>query len=145
MDTLDQQIELDSDKLRINNSIKENLITAGKWARFLSIIGFIFTGIIGIFALVVLISSMATGYGGLFLLMGVGYLVASVIMVFPSLYLIRYAISIEKGLNSNKQGEFDYAVQNMKSFFKFMGIYTIVVIGLYLLMILFSIIGKTAL
>jgi hypothetical protein len=145
MDILDQQIELDSDKLRINNSIKENLITAGKWARFLSIIGFIFTGIIGIFALVVLISSMATGYGGLFLLMGVGYLVASVIMVFPSLYLIRYAISIEKGLNSNKQGEFDYAVQNMKSFFKFMGIYTIVVIGLYLLMILFSIIGKTAL
>jgi hypothetical protein len=145
MDTLDQQIELDSDKLRINNSIKENLITAGKWARFLSIIGFIFTGIIGIFALVVLISSLATGYGGLFLLMGVGYLVASVIMVFPSLYLIRYAISIEKGLNSNKQGEFDYAVQNMKSFFKFMGIYTIVVIGLYLLMILFSIIGKTAL
>jgi len=134
MDTLDRDIELDSDKLKISNSIKENLITAAKWARFLAIIGFVFTGFMGIASLVLLVSAMASGIG-LLMLMAVVYIGLTIVMIFPSLYLIRFAGSTEKGLNSNKQSEFDYGIQNLKSLFKFMGIYTIVLIALYIVYI----------
>jgi hypothetical protein len=134
MDTLDQHIELDSDKLRINNSIKENLITAAKWARFLAVIGFIFTGLMGIASLVLVVTAMSSGMGLLVLLAFV-YVGLTIVMIFPALYLIRFAGSTEKGLSSNKQGEFDYGIQNLKSLFKFTGIYTIVFIALYVIYI----------
>lgn len=134
MDTLDQHIELDADKLKINNSIKENLMIAAKWARFLAIIGFIFTGFMGIASLFLLVTAMASGIGML-MLMAVVYIGLTLVMIFPALYLIRFAGSTEKGLNSNKQGEFDYGIQNLKSLFKFTGIYTIVVIALYIVYI----------
>jgi predicted RND superfamily exporter protein len=134
MDTLDQHIELDTDKLKINNSIKENLITAAKWARFLAIIGFVFTGFMGIASLFLLVTAMASGIGML-MLMAVVYIGLTLVMIFPALYLIRFAGSTEKGLNANKQGEFDYGIQNLKSLFKFTGIYTIVVIALYIVYI----------
>ena len=134
MDALDQHIELDSDQLKINNSIKENLITAAKWARFLAIIGFVFTGFMGIASLFVLVTAMASGIGML-MFMAVVYIGLTVVMIFPALYLIRFAGSTEKGLSSNKQGEFDYGIQNLKSLFKFTGIYTIVVIVLYIVYI----------
>lgn len=144
MDTLDQHIELDSDKLRINNSIKENLITAAKWARFLAIMGFIFVGFMGIASLFILITALSSGVP-YFIGMGLGYLILTVIFIFPGLYLIRFAGSTEKGLNSNKQGEFDYGVQNLKSLFKFMGIYTIVLVSIYILFFLFAAFAKTSL
>lgn len=134
MDALDQHIELDSDQLKINNSIKENLMTAAKWARFLAIIGFVFTGFMGIASLFVLVTAMASGIGML-MFMAVVYIGLTLVMIFPALYLIRFAGSTEKGLNSNKQGEFDYGIQNLKSLFKFTGIYTIVVIVLYIVYI----------
>lgn len=134
MDALDQHIELDSDQLKINNSIKENLITAAKWARFLAIIGFVFTGFMGIVSLFLLVTAMASGIGML-MFMAVVYIGLTAVMIFPALYLIRFAGSTEKGLNSNKQGEFDYGIQNLKSLFKFTGIYTIVIIALYIIYI----------
>lgn len=140
MDTLDQNIELDSDKLKITNSIKQNLITTAKWARFLAIVGFIFTGFLGIASLIMLVTAMTTGFAPL-VLMGLVYVVLTVVMLFPGLYLIRFAGSIEKGLNSNKQGEFDYGIENLKSLFKFMGIYTIVLIGIYILFFLVAGLG----
>ena len=134
MDTLDQNIELNSDKLKINNSIKENLLIAAKWARFLAIIGFIFTGFLGIASLFMLVTSLASGFAPL-MLVAVVYIGMTVLMIFPALYLIRFAGSTEKGLNSNKQGEFDYGIQNLKSLFKFSGIYTIVLIAIYIVYI----------
>lgn len=134
MDALDQQIELDSDKLKINNSIRENLITAAKWARFLAIIGFIFTGLMGVGSLGLLVSAMTSGFGPLFLVAFI-YVFLTIAMIFPALYLIRFANATEKGLNSGKQGEFDFGIQNLKSLFKFSGIYMIVFIVVYVIYI----------
>lgn len=138
MDTLDQNIELDGDKLKVSNSIKEHLITSASWARFLAIVGFIFTGITAIGALVMLVAAMSTGFGPL-IGMAFLYVGLAVAMIFPALYMIRFAISITKGLNSTKQSEFEYGVQNLKSFFKFSGIFTIVFLALYIILIFIGI------
>lgn len=135
MDTLDQNIELDNEKLKISNSIKENLMITAKWARFLAIVGFIFVGILGIASLFLIVTSLASGYGPLIFISFV-YIILTIVMLFPALYLIRFAAAAEKGLGSNKQGEFDYAIENMKSLFKFSGIYTIVMIALYIVYVI---------
>jgi len=101
----------------------------------LAIISFIFVGLMGVGSLIALIGALVTGFGPL-MLMALVYVVLTVVMVFPGLYLIRYAMSIEKGLGSNSQTEFEIAIENLKSFFKFMGIYTIVVISLYIIMMI---------
>ncbi|WP_430402370.1 hypothetical protein [Fluviicola sp.] len=134
MDTLDQNIELNGDKLKVSNSIKEHLITSAKWARFLAIVGFVFAGITAIGSLVMLVAALSTGFGPL---IGAAFLYVglAVVMIFPALYMIRFAMSITKGLNSSKQSEFEYGVQNLKSYFKFSGIFTIVFLGLYIILI----------
>lgn len=134
MDALDQHLELDSDQLKISQSIREYLLTSAKWARFLAIIGFIFTGFMGIASLFLLVTAMISGIGSLILIAAV-YLVLTAVMILPALYLIRFAGSAERGLNSGKQEEFDYGIQNLKSLFKFSGIYTIVLIVLYMIYI----------
>jgi len=134
MDTLDQNIELDNDKLKVSNSIKEHLITSAKWARFLAIIGFIFAGITAIGSLVMLFAALSTGFGPL-IGMSFLYVGLAVVMIFPALYMIRFAMSVTRGLNSNKQSEFEVGVQNLKSYFKFSGIFTIVFLGLYIILI----------
>ncbi|TSJ47670.1 hypothetical protein [Fluviicola chungangensis] len=138
MDTLDQNIELDSDKLKVSQSIREHLLTSAKWARFLAIVGFIFTGFTAIASLIMLITALSTGFGPL-IGMAFLYIGLTVAMIFPALYMIRFAGSITKGLNSNKQSEFEFGVQNLKSFYKFSGIFTIVFLSLYIILIFIGI------
>ncbi|MDR0802583.1 DUF5362 family protein [Fluviicola sp.] len=81
------------------------------------------------------VASLAGGFTPL-ILVSIVYIGLTIVMIFPALYLIRFAASIEKGLNSNRQGEFDYAIQSMKSLFKFSGIYVIVVVVMYIIYVL---------
>ena len=135
MDSLDQNLNLKSGQVEVTDNIKQHLLTTASWTRFLAIISFIFVGLMGVGSLIALIGALVTGFGPL-MLMALVYVVLTVVMVFPGLYLIRYAMSIEKGLGSNSQTEFEIAIENLKSFFKFMGIYTIVVISLYIIMMI---------
>jgi hypothetical protein len=135
MDTLDQNMEMDIDKLKVSQSVKEHLLTSAKWARFLAIVGFIFTGLTAIGSLFMVVTAISTGFGPL-IGMSFLYIGLTVAMIFPALYMIRFAGSITKGLNSNKQSEFEYGVQNLKSFYKFSGIFTIVFLSLYIILII---------
>ncbi|WP_343633520.1 hypothetical protein [Fluviicola sp.] len=135
MDTLDQNMGMDSDNLKVSQSVKEHLLTSAQWARFLAIVGFIFTGLTAIGSLFMVITALATGFGPL-IGMAFLYIGLTVAMIFPALYMIRFAGSITKGLNSNKQSEFEYGVQNLKSFYKFSGIFTIVFLSLYIILII---------
>ncbi len=135
MDSLDQNLNLKSGSVEVTDSVKQHFLAAAKWTRFLAIISFIFGGILGIFSLIALIGALVTGVGILILgaFLYVGF---TVVMIFFGIYLIKYSMSIEKGLNSNNQSEFELGIENLKSFFKLAGIYTIVFIGLYIILMI---------
>ncbi|ASS48808.1 MAG: hypothetical protein A3D31_06300 [Candidatus Fluviicola riflensis] len=139
-ESIDQGINLSSSELKITEYIRKDLTTAAKWGKFLAIIGFVVVGLMFIAALFMLISAatMPSFISGQFFLMGFVYIIMAVIFVFPTLYLLRFSNSTQTGLRSENQVDFEFGIENLRSLFKFMGIYTIVVLGLYTLIILFG-------
>jgi hypothetical protein len=57
---------------------------------------------------------------------------------FPCLYLFRFAQKMKQALNHSDQESLITSLGNLKACFRFMGILTIVVLGIYLLVIVIA-------
>ena len=118
------------------------------WTYFLSILGFIGIGLmvlVGIFFSVAM-GSMPGGnpYENLGINMsyfGLIYIVLGLIYFFPILYLFNFSRKMKIALSSNNNDELTDAFSNLKSHYKFAGIFTIVVISLYILIIVVAMIA----
>lgn len=117
------------------------------WTKFLSILGFIFIGfmILGGLAMFVMgtafMSNMNMGNvipGSFF---GVFYILLSIIYLIPTLQLYNCSTHLSYSQQSGSIEEFITAFGKLKSFFKFWGILSIVLIGLYILIFIGVIIG----
>jgi hypothetical protein len=145
MDTLDQNFHSDKSGIRVSNDAKANFITIGKWVKFLGIMGFISVGFLAILALIMIIGGSTVSLGGeQMMLIGFLYLVIAGVYIYPALYLVRTSKHLSEAFNRDSQSSFELGVENMKSFFKFVGIFTIVVISLYILMILVAVFAASA-
>jgi Family of unknown function (DUF5362) len=132
-------------KLEVEEMSSRFLSETAKWAKFLSIVGFVLTGLLVIVALFAgtLFASMTgmAGSGlpaGFSIIITVIYLLLAVLYFFPCLYLFRFAVKMKKALAENNQVELSSSFENLKSCFKFMGIMTIVIFSVYLLAIVFG-------
>ncbi|MEM9236253.1 MAG: DUF5362 family protein [Verrucomicrobiota bacterium] len=112
------------------------------WVRFCSIIGFIASGLMilaGLFMMVgggLLAASAESGafpFSGFPMVMGLIYIVFSIIYLFPSFKLWKYASSIANLLNSNSTMDLETALDAQRSFWKFVGILLAIIIGIYIL------------
>lgn len=136
MNTIDDQ-EFGTD-LRITETAKSYLLEACKWGKFLAIIGFIFIG------LTIIGSVIGLGNASQFNAISSGFFVGSalirillvVLYFFPTFYLYKFSEKTKLGLTQGSQNETDEGLGFLKSLFKFIGIYTIVMLGLLLIMIL---------
>lgn len=143
--------------LSIDPVTKAHLSETGKWARFLAIVGFIFLGLMviaGIY-LSITFSSLEpydSPYGvnpsGMVAAMGVGmmifYILFAVIMFFPLLFLLRFANKIKTALAANDQELLNTSFQNLKAYFRFIGIITIIGLAFFGIGILFGMVGAIA-
>ena len=131
--TLDKEVILSLEEIR-------------RWANFLSIVGFIGIGLmllVGFF-----IGSMLNSFGGSAFssipaqLVSVVYIVIALIYFFPVYYLYQFATKMKTALYEMHQESLTESFKNMKSLFRFLGIFTILIISLYLIalisMFLFS-------
>jgi hypothetical protein len=143
MDELDQTT---TDGLKISLPSLAYLSEASKWAKFLAIMGFIFCGIIVIVAFFVgtlFSGSMGDSrFAALGALGGAGitilYIILGLIYFFPCLYLFNFASKMQVAIRSRNQYLLDDSFKNLKSCFKFMGIFTIVILSFYVLIIIFA-------
>lgn len=123
--------------ISINNEIKHYLIETSKWAKFLSILGYIGVGFLilgGIVASIGLsIFSSISDFGFPMALVGLVYIVLGVLYYFPVSYLHKFSVQVKNGLTSNNQEAVNTGFENLKSLFKFMGIFMIVVLSIYVL------------
>lgn len=123
------------------------LTTAGKWANFLGILGFIFCALFLIPALSMgaIMSKVAesapynpmfaafAGFGGV---LTVFYIVLDVLYFFFALYLYQFATKIKAGIKFSDSATVTVGLGKLKSFFKLWGIVTIVIIVLYVVAII---------
>ncbi len=144
METIDTNFS--NNGLVVGNEAKHYILFAAKWANFLAIMGFISIGFMIIAGLFVLsIGSAFTGLPGAppMGLFSIIYLVLGAINFFPAYYLYQFARKAKRGVTGESQQDLDLGFQNLKSLFKFIGIMTIVMIGLYIVMIVFAMIIAT--
>jgi hypothetical protein len=144
-------------ELHIDAPSSAYLSETAKWAKFFAILGFIFCGLIvcaAFFAgsIMSALSGMnrygtettgaATAIGGAFL--AILYIAIALLYFFPCLFLFRFATKMKAALRTNDQEQLATSFKNLKSCFRFMGILTIIVLSIYVLVLIFAIIGAAA-
>ena len=139
-------------ELQIDQSSQNYLSESARWARFLSIMGFIGCGLMVLGGLLFgsFISIMmknvdpetAAVTGGVFSsFYAASAILGAVLVFFPSLYLFRFSSKMRVATNNNDQSALTDSIKNLKSFFKFLGIVTIVGLSVYALAIVAAVIG----
>lgn len=134
-------------ELGIDATCSDLLMQTAKWSKFLSIVGFIVAGLMAVagFFMGAVFSSMADiaeqfkmlgSIGGV--VVGIVYLIFAVIYAIPNYYRLVFANKTILALQTNDQVALTEAFSKLKSFNKFWGILTIVIISLYVLLFLFG-------
>ena len=145
-------MELKSDfekfELGLSEEIKGYLSETAKWAYFLSIVGFVGLGLMVLFGLffgTIMGAAMENLYDvGYSAGLGMVYVVLALIYFFPILYLYKFSKKMKTALSSNNNEALAASFLNLKSHYKFVGIFTIIILSLYLLIFIFGIIGGFA-
>ena len=148
-----QNADLLSNDLTVTTISRGFLSETAKWAKLLSILGFIMCGLMAIlaFAMPFLMSFMPGNemmpMGGAAMAKGMGamltvfYLGFAVLLLMPCLYLYRFSTKMKMALMQTDTEVLDTSFSNLKSFFKFYGIMSIVILSIYALIFIFAIIG----
>lgn len=137
METIDKQFS--STELNVTAQSRDFLLYASKWANFLAILGFIGLGLMvlgGVLAIVVGSSFGRIAGPFQFGFLGLIYLIMAALYFFPTMYLFKFASKMKNALAKSNQDDLDLGFENLKSFFKFIGMFTIILIGLYVLAII---------
>jgi hypothetical protein len=112
------------------------------WGTFLAIVGFVYATMmmcLGFFAGSIF-ASMPNTTGGQMggaasVIIGAVYVGIGVLYIFPSLYLYRFSQEVKNSLSAKSTPAMTTALENLKSLFKFMGIFTAITLGLLVLII----------
>lgn len=135
--------------LQLDQQASSYLGEAARWARFLSILGFIMCVILVLAA--VFMGSFLAGsigntnlgsaslFGGTFV--STLYILVALLYFFPCLYLFHFGTKMRTALRNNDQEALSGAFKNLKSCFKFFGILSIIVLVLYALALIAGILG----
>jgi hypothetical protein len=108
------------------DELLEPLRATRPWARLCSIVGFVMAAFQVVGGIVGLIGGLAGGAAGAGVSLGVFYLLFAFLTFFPSLFLFKYASSIRSAERSMEIEDVRLALMSQKSFWRFMGILTLV-------------------
>lgn len=147
---MEEKSAFETFELEVSEDIKGFLKETASWSYFLSILGFIGLGFMVVGGVIVSFAgsfnqfSGNTAYGlGYSLGIGLVYIVFALVYFFPILYLFKFSKNIKKALSLNNNSDFKMAFSSLKSHYKYLGIFTIVIISLYILIIIGAIAGAS--
>ncbi|KQM77154.1 hypothetical protein ASE74_18010 [Pedobacter sp. Leaf216] len=137
-------------KLIVTEEMRSYFYDMSKWARFLSVVGFVIAafltlGSFGIGAAVNANPNMLKQLGPLASIGATGvtifYLLLALFFFYPSLLLFRFSAKGKQGILFGDQENLNDAISHLKSLFKFWGIITIVLVASYFLLLLAVVAG----
>jgi hypothetical protein len=141
--------------LNIDPVTKAHLGETARWARFLAILGMI------VLVLGLIVAMMGatvftrffgfdtgvgdevgnSGLGAVRIGMVVGALITSAIIFFPLLFLLRFANGMRRAIAANDQNRLNESFQNLKVYFRYLGILVIIFLVLYGVIIAIAVMG----
>ncbi len=119
--------------VNVTTTMINHLRQTRPWVRFLSVLGFVTLGLILFTALSFVIAALAgadLGEGFPAVIVGIAYIGLGVVYIFPVLYLNRFAGSLRRLLAQGTVQAMEEALGHQKAFWKFVGVLTLVLIGL---------------
>ena len=131
--------------LSIDPQSKVYLTETAKWGKFLSVLGFILCTFMLLGGIIFATMSndlersmnrdgfSSREFRGLGATMAITYIVIAVLYFFPCLYLLRFSSYVQAAINSGEQEKLTTAFMSLKSLFRFVGICTLIVVGLAIL------------
>lgn len=124
-----------SDPLKFNENIQAYLLEIAKWSRFLGIIGYVGIGLlilisffIGSFLSILPASELHTVPVST---LSIVYFILAGVYFFPVNYLFQFSKSLKNSLETENQDIFENALKNLKSHYKFIGMFVAVIISMY--------------
>lgn len=145
---MEEKSAFETFELNLPPAILGFLKETSTWTYFLSILGFIGIGLMILgglfFSLALNLMPGGNPYAGLGVDMsyfGMIYVVIALFYFFPILYLFNFSRKMKSALSSNNNDELTAAFSNLKSHYKFIGIFTIVIISIYVLIFVFAMIA----
>lgn len=130
----------------ILNYIRKSLRATRPWTRLLSVLGFIGTGLMVLAGLGVIVGESFIPVSEKtppLVFMGILYTLSSVFYLVPSIWLSKFSTAVSVFLKSGDAIELGKAIAYQKSFWKFIGILTVVSIALIVLGIIAAILIPT--
>jgi Family of unknown function (DUF5362) len=137
-----EHLDLLSNDLQVSPQAQSYLMESARWGKFLAIMGFILCGIMVIIAFFIPVflsqlppsAGMPSGFSsGMRIGMTIVYLVLALVLFFPCFYLYKFSVKMQSAVNVMSQENFDESLMNLKSMFKFYGIFTIITLSFYAL------------
>ena len=135
------------EQLTVTKASKSYLSEIATWARFFAILGFIFIGLLLVFAFfaVPIFGTVTKSQSGVPDDLGSIMLVTNVLIAFvyffPLYYLLQFSKKIKKALKTKNDQMLAKAFQMLKSHYKFIGVLTIITISLYFLFFISALMG----
>ena len=136
--------DLLSNELEINSVVESSLLDTAKWGKFLAIAGFVSCGVMVLAGVwIAYLSRIQSAFlsSGQRIGMVIGYMIGALIFFFPCLFLFRYAVKMQPALRESNQESLESASVNLKAFFRYMGIVTIIMMFFWILGLV-SIMGR---
>jgi hypothetical protein len=133
---MENELNLIETDLIVDSTISAHLKETAVWSKFLAVIGFIYSALVALGAIFAasmfarLTGNATGGSNGLLAggMVGIIYLGLAGIVFFMSMYLFRFAKNTQLALKTNDQETLIAAFKNMKIYFRFAGIITVVVL-----------------
>lgn len=122
----------------------EHLRATKPWVRLISIVMFIFVGLMFLGGLAMFLMPTAGGMRGASAfgpMVGIFYFIFGGLYLIPAYFLHQYASSIQDFLQNGSDSAMESALGSQKSFWRFSGILTLIVICIYALIFFFAIFG----
>jgi hypothetical protein len=134
------------EQLTLTGASKSFLRETAKWAKFLAIIGFIGVGLmlLGSFFVGAIYSNIPQAASlpfDLGIFVTVLYLIIAILYFFPMYYLVQFSNKMKAALLTKNDDTLASAFELLKSHYKFIGVFTIIILSLYVLLIVVSIFG----
>lgn len=144
--TLDTNI---GETLNFTDNMKSYLVSSAKWAKFLSILGFIYIAfiVIGAFSAGSILGAMGSMGGrnmagalpGAFITGS--YLVFAAIYFFPVFFMFKFASSALKSVENNDQHQMESSFHNLKRMYQYVGIFTVISLAIALIAFVVLVVG----
>ena len=129
--------------LYVTESMKVDLLSAAKWAKFLCIVGCVAVGfmLIAAFCMMAFGAMAAKLVDGLPLgpAMGLLYLVMVALYVYPLIKGFQFANGVKAACLQNDQYQMARGFAGMNSLLRYLGVLTIIVIAIYAITLVFTV------